>query len=94
MKIKFFFYGIFLDQHTRDNMGIYGTAVYDTVLDYATYGNHIVTAHHQPGLGLSLSGVVVDVPLTVLPELDELEEGYKRVTIKTVGGREVQMYRA
>lgn len=65
---------------------------YDTVKDYATYGNHIVTAYHQEGAGLALTGLTVEVPEKSIPRLDAIESGYKRVTVTTVNGESVQMY--
>lgn len=90
--MKFFFYGIFLSEHQRKSMGIHGPAKYATVLDYATYGQEIVMAHFQADAGLSLTGLVIDVPSHVIPALDALEFGYKRKQLKTVQGEQVYMY--
>lgn len=91
--VKFFFYGIFLDKSVRERYGITSEPDYQTVRDYATEGDYIVTAHHySPELGLALTGIVVEVPEDCIPAIDRLEGGYDRVTVKTVQGHQVQMY--
>ncbi len=65
---------------------------YSTVLDYATFGHSIVTAHRVPRSGLSLTGVVVDMPRSNWFNLDLLEAGYERINVKTTDGETVFMY--
>ncbi len=88
---RLFVYGIFLNERTRDGYGMINPE-YATVLDYATYGHSIVTAHFIPQAGLSLTGLTVDMPKANWPALDMLEAGYRRVKVKTTDGETVYMY--
>jgi len=88
---QLFVYGIFLSQYNRDAYGMTNPR-YFTVLDYATYGRGIVQAHYEPGKGLSLTGLLVDVDPSQWEALDRLETGYKRIKVKTYNGVEAWMY--
>lgn len=102
---RLFVYGIFLDEDMRRSYGM-SNPRYATVLDYATYGKGIVTAYRQVGAGLSLTGLLVDVPAKTQwqdannvwheddnwLDLDRLELNYKRIIIKTTDGDEAYMY--
>lgn len=88
--MKFFTYGIFLSYGTRRRYGIIANAHYATVKNYSTFGGHIVQA--KPCEGHTLTGMVVEVPDHIWPTLDAIEAGYDRITIKTTGGEEAQMY--
>lgn len=101
---KLFVYGIFLDQHAREQYGMTGEH-YATVRDYATIGGKIVAAIKANGY--CLTGLVVDVPekryyppaperpdyeLDNWQSLDSLESGYDRVKIKTTDGEKCWLY--
>ena len=97
---KLFVYGIFLDEATRKSYNMQNPQ-YATVADYATWGSHIVTAHQLSGGNLALTGLLVDMPRTILQgnklvdnwaRLDMLEGGYKRIKVKTVQGDDAYMY--
>lgn len=98
---RLFVYGIFLDELRRGRYAM-SNPEYDTVRDYVTYGDHIVTAYHQPRRGLALTGLTVDVNPYELGErgelidtwarLDRLEGGYERKVITTTTGVEAYMY--
>lgn len=88
---KFFFYGIFIDAEIRKGYGLPEYAKYSTISDYATYGNNIVKAAYTPSLGLSLTGVLVDVPDEQIEMLDQAERGYDRIEIETHNAK-AQMY--
>lgn len=90
---RLFVYGIFLNQRTREAYGMENPE-YATVLDYATFGHHIVQAQHIPSVGFSLTGLTVDVPVTSWDRLDQLEAGYNRSKVKTTDGEIVYMYTA
>lgn len=92
MKHKFFFYGIFLNESTRESYNITSEPKYDTVLGYATFGHSIVQAAYIPNSKLSLTGIVVDVPESSIPSIDRLEGGYDRITVQTTRGQTCQMY--
>lgn len=90
--MKFFTYGIFLDWRTRRRHGLNGLTHYATIQGYSTVGNHIVYA--VPTKGHTLTGLVLDITPENLQTLDgiELGAGYKRVTVKTEGGEDVELY--
>lgn len=68
---------------------------YDTVLDYATFGGRIVQAQYIPDVGLSLTGMVVELPDNYdWRPLDALEAGYKRQLVTTTSGQKCYMYTA
>lgn len=92
--MKFFFYGIFLDKKVRKSYGMPSEATYATIPDYYTFAisPDIVMAARMKGVKLSLSGLVVDVPESVIPALDDLERGYRRETVMTAQEEQVQMY--
>lgn len=91
---KLFVYGIFLDKRTRDAYGMGEHVVYTTVLDYATFGHGIVTAHKMPsGYGYSLTGLLVDIPEGFdWDRLDALERGYERIIVTTTDRYNAYMY--
>lgn len=88
-----FVYGIFLGEDDRKAFGM-SYPEYDTVEDYATYGigASIVEARHKPGLGLELTGLIVDVNPAAWPALDRLEQGYDRIKITATSGIHAYMY--
>lgn len=89
----FFFYGIFLSRDQRERLGAFGEPIYDTVRDYITLGHRIVWAVEvDHDIEASLTGIVLEVPENSIPLLDTIETGYKRITVRTTGRREVQMY--
>lgn len=90
--IKFFTYGIFLDPKTRKGWGIWSTPKYATVKGYSTRGGKIVYAHEAPEE--TLTGLVVEIDKDTLSAVDALEygSGYKRITVTTTDGEDVQMY--
>lgn len=88
---RLFVYGIFLDWENRVEYGM-SNPEYTTVLDYATFGGGIVEAVHIPGLGLSLTGLAVDMNPDGWQRLDQLEYGYDRVIVTTTDGERVYMY--
>lgn len=99
---KLFVYGIFLGAGMREHYGMVNPQ-YATVKDYATWGNHIVCAYPDPGKGLALTGLLVDIPKFINRDdgrgdqdnwmrLDALEGGYTREVIKTTDGTEAFMY--
>lgn len=98
---RLFVYGIFLDEDNRINYYMTDPE-YATVLDYCTYGDGIVEAVHCPGRGLSLTGLLVDVPSFVFDKygksvdvwegLDRLEAAYNREIVTTSYGEQVYMY--
>ena len=90
---KLFVYGIFLDESTRDRYGMENPS-YDTVPGYITVGNHIVSATKSDVYGVSLTGLLVDIPTRNLPSVDVLESGYARIIVDTSGGFEAFMYAA
>ena len=65
---------------------------YNTVYNYATFGDGIVEAVYIPRIGLSLTGLTVDMPIRYLKSLDQLEGGYDRELVKTTDGESVYMY--
>lgn len=88
---RLFVYGIFLDERTRQAYGM-SDPEYDTVLDYTTYGHHIVTAYKQKKSGLALTGLVVEVDPKRWADIDRLEAGYDRIKVKTTSGVTSWMY--
>jgi hypothetical protein len=88
---KLFVYGIFLSKHNRDAYGM-DREKYATVPDYATFGGTIVKAVFIPEMGLSLTGLLVDVEPSNWRNLDLLESGYDRVIITTNAGERAYMY--
>lgn len=66
--------------------------VYATVLDYTTFGHHIVEAKKIEGYGLALTGLTVDVDPSAWGRLDALEGGYNRELVTTTDGEELWMY--
>jgi hypothetical protein len=97
---KLFVYGIFLSERQRAAYGM-SNPQYATVLDYATFGGGIVTAYKQADIGLSLTGLLVDVAPYEMREhgmrdnwkaLDALEYGYERILITTTDGVKAYMY--
>lgn len=90
---KLFVYGIFLDAHNRSRYGM-ANPQYATVLDYATFGHHIVQAQHIPDCGLSLTGLLVDMDDQRWEPLDALEHGYDRIQVTTTSGEQAYMYAA
>lgn len=82
---KLFVYGIFLGEYTRQGYGMTNPR-YATVRDYATFGGHIVQAQHVPGVGFSLTGLLVDIPRDRWKSLDRLEGGYSRVKVNVETG--------
>jgi hypothetical protein len=97
---RLFVYGIFLGENMRRAYGM-SNPRYATVLDYATWGHHIVQAHKQKGAGLALTGLLVDVAPYMTTDrgirnnwaaLDALEGGYDRIVITTTDGDKAFMY--
>lgn len=89
---KLFVYGIFLDGYHRNNYGM-TNPTYDTVLDYITLGDRIVSAYPVDAeYGTALTGLVVDMNPDNWADLDRLESGYNRVIITTTGGQQAYMY--
>lgn len=88
---KLFVYGIFLDQSDRDAYGMTNPQ-YATVKDYLTVGSYIVQATHVPGIGLALTGLLVDMNPAGWQELDMLEGAYDRVRVSTTMGKRAWMY--
>lgn len=88
---KLFVYGIFLDEKNRQRYGM-SNPRYATVKDYATWGNYIVTAKHQSGAGLALTGLLVDIEPEAWPRLDALEAGYDREEVDVLGLGKAYMY--
>lgn len=88
---RLFVYGIFLDRKSRMWYGMINPR-YACVPDFATFGGGIVMAHYVPKAGLSLTGLMVDMPKSKWKELDRLEARYDRIKIKTVQGYECYMY--
>lgn len=88
---RLFVYGIFLDEDRRQTYGM-SNPEYATVLDFATFGHSIVSARRIPDIGLSLTGLTVDVDPAYWERLDLLEHGYDRKLVKTTRGEKVYMY--
>jgi gamma-glutamylcyclotransferase (GGCT)/AIG2-like uncharacterized protein YtfP len=92
---KLFVYGIFLDEYNRKAYGMSNPA-YDTVLDYATFGNGIVQAvritRPEGKPRLSLTGLVVDVDPAFWPDIDRLEQAYDRIEVETTSKQKAYMY--
>lgn len=88
--MKFFSYGIFITPDRRASIGITAPARYATVEGYATIGDYIVQA--VPLEHAVLTGIIVDVPDDVWPQLDLIEGGYDRISVTTTRGEEAQMY--
>ena len=91
--VKLFVYGIFLDEMNRLYYGMENPS-YDTVRGYITVGDSIVTAVPSTIIGSSLTGLLVDVPVSSFPRLDLLESGYDRIKVTTTSGFEAFMYAA
>lgn len=90
--VTIFVYGIFLGERNRNRYGMTNPR-YATVMGYATYPfgtGHIVYA--KPLEGACLSGLLVDMPIDRLPDLDALEGGYDRVTVTTTDKTQAYMY--
>lgn len=88
---RFFLYGIFLSQRTRDRYGMYD-AEYATVQGFVTRGSHIVSAERTDDDGLALTGNTVSIDPSYIPALDRLEGGYDRIIVTTNDGERVWMY--
>lgn len=90
---RLFVYGIFLGEDMRKSYQM-SNPQYATVLNYATFGGHIVEAYPQASeIGASLTGLVVELPKDYNWEpLDALEGGYDRVIITTTTGTMAYMY--
>lgn len=80
---QLFVYGIFLGEQQRKSYGMHDPH-YDTVADFVTCGGYIVQAVPvEPGLGASLTGLVVRVDPDYWTSIDALEAGYERITVNT-----------
>jgi len=88
---RLFVYGIFLGEGARKKYGM-SNPVYSTVKNYITVGHGIVTAVKTNKPGVELTGLVVDVDPEYWPKIDELEQGYDRIIVKTCFDEEVYMY--
>jgi len=92
---RLFVYGIFLGEYARDRYHM-SNPKYATVRDYATFGvtqdGNIVEAARVTGLGMVLTGLVVDVDPNAWEYIDSLESGYDRVQIVTTDKERAYMY--
>lgn len=91
---QLFVYGIFLDEDNRKRYGMTNPE-YDTVPDFVTFGDHIVSAAPVgEGMNVQLSGLVVDVDPDFWPDIDALEGGYERIIVETNSHGQAFMYAA
>lgn len=88
---KLFVYGIFLGDKNRHSFDMTNPR-YDVALDYSTYHLAASIVEARPCKGAALTGLVVDVPPYNWRDLDELEYGYNRKIITTVGGEKAYIY--
>ena len=91
---KLFVYGIFIDEYHRNNYGMTNPR-YDVVLDYATvraYGDIVQAIPASSYFGVALTGLVVDVDPNYWGRIDQLEQGYERIKVKTERGVQTYMY--
>lgn len=92
---RLFVYGVFLSKYNRDRYGM-SNPRYATVKDYATFAlmqrGGIVEAARVTGLGLEMTGLIVDVDPTRWDDIDSLEHGYDRVQIVTTANERAYIY--
>lgn len=90
-----FVYGIFLGAYNRHAYGM-SDPVYDVVGGYATTirGGNIVQAvqTYCDGVTFGLTGLLVEVDPRYWQQIDDLEYGYDRIKVTTVGDEEAWMY--
>lgn len=91
---QLFVYGIFLGEKNRRDYGM-SNPRYDTVADFVTFGDYIVSAAPvDDGTGAQLTGLVVDVDPDFWNDIDALEGGYERILVETYSHGMAFMYAA
>lgn len=91
---QLFVYGIFLGEKMRARYNM-TDAHYDTVPDFVTFGDFIVQAVPvDKGIGVQLTGLVVDIDPAEWKEVDALKAGYERIVVETSTHGAAYMYAA
>lgn len=89
---QLFVYGIFLSERNQQDYGM-SNPEYDVVADFVTVGGYIAQAVPvEPGTGVILTGLVVEVDPQYWKEIDNLEAGYERIIVNTNAHGQAHMY--